>query len=220
MIPEEMKQLPKNSVISVIGAGGKTTAIHVLAEEYRRRGRKVLVTTTTHMLLEEPLAETEEEIREALRHGYAFAGTPVENNGIRKISSLPETVLFGAIRQAEITMIEADGASCHPFKAPKSTEPVICPKTTHILLSAGMKAVGEKIGESCYNAEAVCEILGKGPEEVLTPEDMGEVYRRTYLARLKTEAPGIPVTAFASQDETPDRRAFAERYLHILYPQP
>ena len=38
----------KNKIIAVIGAGGKTTLIHRLAEEYRRKGASVLVSTTTH----------------------------------------------------------------------------------------------------------------------------------------------------------------------------
>ena len=42
----------KNKIIAVIGAGGKTTLIHRLAEEYRRKGASVLVSTTTHMLVE------------------------------------------------------------------------------------------------------------------------------------------------------------------------
>ena len=42
----------KKRIISVIGAGGKTTLLHHLAEGYRRKGLRVLVTTTTHMLIE------------------------------------------------------------------------------------------------------------------------------------------------------------------------
>ena len=40
-------------VIAVVGAGGKTTRIHKLAEQYRKLDKKVLVTTTTHMYREE-----------------------------------------------------------------------------------------------------------------------------------------------------------------------
>ena len=32
-------------VISIVGAGGKTTLVHKLAREYHRRGKGVLVTT-------------------------------------------------------------------------------------------------------------------------------------------------------------------------------
>ena len=37
---------------AVVGSGGKTTLIHRLAEEYRAQGKKVFVTTTTHMRIE------------------------------------------------------------------------------------------------------------------------------------------------------------------------
>ena len=39
-------------VISIVGAGGKTTLVHKLAREYHRGGKGVLVTTTTHMYVE------------------------------------------------------------------------------------------------------------------------------------------------------------------------
>ena len=42
----------KPLIISVVGAGGKTTHIHRLAEKYLKQGKKVLVITTTHMYLE------------------------------------------------------------------------------------------------------------------------------------------------------------------------
>ena len=36
-------------IIAVVGSGGKTTRIHKLAKYYRSLGKKVFVTTTTHM---------------------------------------------------------------------------------------------------------------------------------------------------------------------------
>ncbi|MCI1726591.1 MAG: putative selenium-dependent hydroxylase accessory protein YqeC [Lachnospiraceae bacterium] len=200
MIPAETENLPKGSVISVIGAGGKTTCVHFLAESYRRKGYKVLVTTSTHMLEEEGTKTGTEEILAALKEGYAFAGTPTEKNGLRKIRMLPKEVLSACIGSADITLIEADGAAGKSFKAPKETEPVILPETTQIVLIAGMKSVGRSISEACYNPEAVCAALGRRPEDILTPELMAEVYRKTYLRRLLKECPGIPVWTAAGQD--------------------
>ena len=36
-------------IIAVAGSGGKTTRVHKLAQYYRSLGKKVFVTTTTHM---------------------------------------------------------------------------------------------------------------------------------------------------------------------------
>ena len=40
-------------VIAIVGAGGKTSRIKNLTKEYVQQGKKVLVTTTTHMGLEQ-----------------------------------------------------------------------------------------------------------------------------------------------------------------------
>ena len=39
----------KDMIIAVAGSGGKTTRVHKLAQYYRSLGKKVFVTTTTHM---------------------------------------------------------------------------------------------------------------------------------------------------------------------------
>ena len=43
----------KAPIISVLGAGGKTTTIRRMTEEFAQLKRKVIVTTTTHMRVEE-----------------------------------------------------------------------------------------------------------------------------------------------------------------------
>ncbi|MCF0229831.1 MAG: putative selenium-dependent hydroxylase accessory protein YqeC, partial [Parasporobacterium sp.] len=61
-----------------VGAGGKTTAIRKDAQRYRQQGLKVLVTTTTHMLIEENtlVSDDPDEIIRALeQQGYVMAGT-------------------------------------------------------------------------------------------------------------------------------------------------
>ena len=64
-------------VIAVVGAGGKTTRIHKLAEQYRKLGQKVLVTTTTHMYREEGcilsgnVEEVDQENLMMMEHGEA-----------------------------------------------------------------------------------------------------------------------------------------------------
>ncbi|MDO5575156.1 MAG: hypothetical protein Q4G60_14380, partial [bacterium] len=40
----------RNPVISVVGAGGKTSLIKALADDYTKDHRSVIVTTTTHMM--------------------------------------------------------------------------------------------------------------------------------------------------------------------------
>lgn len=216
MTIEDILKLPGKHVFSVIGAGGKTTVIHHLAEGFCRQRKKVLVTTTTHMLEEEDLKMTEEDILSALERGYAFAGTREIKNGIRKISSLPEDVLKQAIDAADITLIEADGARCLPFKVPKETEPVIMLKTTEVILIAGMTAVGSKVREVCYNAEALCKVLSCRADDVLTVQMMAEAYRRTYLCLLPVKWPHLPVYILPGQIHDKKSREDGELFLRLL----
>ena len=79
-------------VIAIVGAGGKTSQIKNLTREYVQQGKKVLVTTTTHMGLEPGmvLSEKPDDIRQQLeKHTFCFCGSPVN---AEKISSLPKEI--------------------------------------------------------------------------------------------------------------------------------
>ena len=76
----ELLDIDVNSkkIISVVGGGGKTSLIFRLAEELAEQGKKVIVTTTTHMAFEpeRPFARDGElnKVRETLRkYGYTVA---------------------------------------------------------------------------------------------------------------------------------------------------
>ena len=72
-------------VISIVGAGGKTTLVHKLAREYHRSGKGVLVTTTTHMYVE---ADTDLScdffaLRDKIiKDGYCMAGQEKKKTGM------------------------------------------------------------------------------------------------------------------------------------------
>ena len=94
----------KNKIIAVIGAGGKTTLIHRLAEEYRRKGASVLVSTTTHMLVEPDtdLSCDSFAIMEKIKKtGYCMAGAVCLDNSA-KMQSLPEQMLHDLMKYWKI----------------------------------------------------------------------------------------------------------------------
>ena len=54
MLLTEALQIPPSArCICAVGAGGKTSLLYELAEEYRQEGQRVLLTTTTKMYLPE-----------------------------------------------------------------------------------------------------------------------------------------------------------------------
>ena len=102
-------------IIAVVGSGGKTTLIKKLAARYRREGKTVLVTTTTHMFIEEDtlLTDDAEQIISAIQEtGYAMAGVP---DGI-KIKALSRETFEAVCACADVVLVEADGSKHMPLK--------------------------------------------------------------------------------------------------------
>lgn len=176
LLPERAKA----PVISIVGAGGKTTTALYLAQEYVQMKACVAVTTSTHMQVwEKPwflLEESMERFQQILRReGQVWFGLPaVKKSGenIRKMQSVSRA-FFSQITDLHIpVIIEADGARRMPCKAPGEKEPVIYPETTDVFAVYGLDAVGIPIGEGCFRPEIVADILQKDVSECLTPEDI------------------------------------------------
>ena len=60
----DLIDLPEQPLISIVGAGGKTTTMYTLARELARQGRRVVTTTTTQIFMPTQ-DETEKLIVEA-----------------------------------------------------------------------------------------------------------------------------------------------------------
>ena len=193
-------------VIAFCGAGGKTSGIHAIRDYCLAKNKTVLVTTTTHMFLEEGCVSNVKNIIEKLdKDGYAFAGIPMsaDRTGAKaasigsardlfikprrqdKISAISNDERLLAEMHADVSLIEADGARCLPFKAPKPWEPVIPEETSDIVLVMGMDAEGKRICDICYNPEGVAEVLGVPFESSLTREMMIKVYMETYVPLIR-----------------------------------
>ena len=64
-------------IIAVVGSGGKTTFLKKMAAQYRKAGKSVFVTTTTHMFIEDDTVLTDDAdviIRRLKENGYVMAG--------------------------------------------------------------------------------------------------------------------------------------------------
>ena len=141
-------------ITAVVGAGGKTTLIHQLAAQYRREGKRVLVVTSTHMLIEPDTLLTDDPrmILDAFdRNGYAMAGTPCGE----KISALPESAYLAACVGADEVLVEADGSKHLPIKYPRVGEPVIPANADRIIVVCGLHALGKPLQEVAFRLEEV-----------------------------------------------------------------
>ena len=211
---------PEKPVISLVGAGGKTTCAYLLAEELAGEGKKVLVTTTTHM--EHPnflgrngaIDQSPEEIAAALEKSpIVTAGT--SGLGGMKMRALPEEVFGAVLPYFDAAVIEADGSKRHPFKVPASHEPVIRKETTHIMILAGMPAMGRPLCRVCFRMEEAEKLLleteNRGPaedgrdgslaERILTPGLAGRLLEAGYVQPLKRQFPDAAQMILLNQTE-------------------
>ncbi len=138
-------------VIAVIGSGGKTTAMDLLARQ--SGAHSVLITTTTHIYpmgrtLRDPSPET---LAEALdRGGILCAGTTA---GEGKLGPLTQPVLEAALAHADLVLYEADGSRHLPLKLHRPGEPVLLPGTDRCLVVAGLSALGKPVSEAVHRWE-------------------------------------------------------------------
>lgn len=162
-------------VIAVVGGGGKTSLIYRLTDELLDRGKRVIITTTTHMAGETELPFVRggdaARVRETLdREGYVIAAEYEEETG--KYAALPDEKLEELKGLCDVMLVEADGAKHHPVKVPAEWEPVI-PTCADIVISViGLDCLGQPISQSAYRMERTSEFLKKSLEAPITEEDI------------------------------------------------
>lgn len=151
-------------VTAVIGSGGKTTLLRILAEEL---SGTVILTTSTHILpfAGIPLLVTDdiEQVRRALAlHRVICMGTPAAE-GKLTAPALPFSVLADA---ADYVIVEADGSKRLPLKAHASHEPVIPENTRKTVCVVGASGFGKPVEQAVHRPELFCAHMSG----IVTPE--------------------------------------------------
>lgn len=168
-------------VVSVIGAGGKTTTIHQLSEEYVQDAVQVAVMTTTHMMKEEhpwvcmvEEGSEPENVRKKMQEIFStynqlWIGSPARSG---KMSQPPKWCVQDMLERKVPVLIEADGAKRLPLKVPAGHEPVVLSQTTHVLAVYGMDSVGRQLEECCCRFELAEKLLGCDGQKRVTPKEI------------------------------------------------
>ena len=190
-------------VVSLVGAGGKTTAMLRLADELGSAGHTVLITTTTRIL--EPITRSDEtlllsnsletlivqlhslpdthrkvflahhRLAEADPRFAAQAPYPAQAN---KVAGLPPTWidhLHRAFPEA-IILVEADGARHRYLKAPAAHEPVVPSTTTLLIPLADLAILGCPLNDRyVHRPERVSALLGIPLNTPITPQHLAHL---------------------------------------------
>ncbi|HXG53512.1 MAG TPA: selenium cofactor biosynthesis protein YqeC [candidate division Zixibacteria bacterium] len=174
--------LRAGEMVSLIGAGGKTSCLFRLAAESRQAGRRVLVTTTTKILkparphvdrlflVQEPQALLA-RARQISPPQIIGAGYGVDEEG--KLIGLPAKWVdeYRASGIFDQLLVEADGAASRLFKVPSEIEPVVpatCDLTVWVM---SVKVLGKPLRpEWVHRAERALSLLGLQRDVPVTRE--------------------------------------------------
>ena len=175
--------VPEHAVISFVGAGGKTSLIFAWAEELASQGKKVIITTTTHMYHPEfakdiyrgssivyypdYAADSSELSEDFARIDALLAKEDIvmiaseDSDEKRKVKIPPMKLLEYAYDTADVVLVEADGSGRRPLKWPKPNEPVVPERTDFSICVAGLSSIGRPLDEAMYGANHMPKAMSR-----------------------------------------------------------
>ncbi len=187
----DLIDLPEQPLISIVGAGGKTTTMYTLARELARQGRRVVTTTTTQIFMPTQ-DETEKLIVEAetstllkmvktawKQYRHVTVATAMNDRGKLVSLHLDIPSLLFHEGGADAVIIEADGARHRAIKAPADYEPVVPSETNMALLLMSAEAINKPLSEEiAHRPERIAAVTGVNAGDVLTPEVVARLVTR------------------------------------------
>jgi len=184
-----LSETASKPIIALTGAGGKSSLLFGLGSELAAAGRATLLTATTRLWADQAnrarfsLFSQHEptlafELPTSLR-GYRQAlvmAGPAREPG--KLAGLDPALIcrLAALDAVDAAVVEADGSRERPLKAPAAHEPLVPPCATHVVVVAGMAAVGRPLDEhTVHRPERFAALAGLQPGELLTPQALAAV---------------------------------------------
>jgi len=224
--------LEQARLVSLCGAGGKTSLMFALAREFVSAGERVLITTTTKIAVEEAeglwpsftAGSAQQVVEQAQR--LSPEGARGRGGAVIAFSARGETRLTGfapelvdgvsATRHFDRILVEADGSARKPLKAPAAHEPVIPSSTDALIIVAGLNGLGLPLDEEhVFRAAIWAQLSGIELGSLVTPESLARV-----VAHPEGLARGCPVRAsrmlYLNRADTPERRAAAKQVAEAL----
>jgi len=177
---QEIFDLDKGDVVSVVGSGGKTTLMFQLGKELKSQYR-VLLTTSTKIV--NPADENYDYIYTSIedykndktskKNGVTVLskGISYENN---KLLGIDDKDLEFVIEYYDLVVIEADGSKKLPLKGWKEHEPPILNRTNKTIGIIPINVLGQKISEEIiYGYEEFKKFVSNG--DIIDKEVVGRI---------------------------------------------
>lgn len=155
-------------VTAVIGSGGKSTLLEVLARELAPA--TVLLCTTTHMFpaagMPTLCTGDARELAGALAAARRVCLGAMGEDGRLRAPALPMARLA---ELAEYVLVEADGSRILPLKAHAGHEPAVPEEAGEVICVAGLSGLGRPIREAAHRPERYAALAGVGENTLITP---------------------------------------------------
>ena len=164
----------KKGITSVIGGGGKTTLLHLLADELKVSG-SVIITTTTHIMksdffhnviVDESNADLSYIKNQLEKHRCICVGSIFKGDKLKE----PLLSIDDLCEICDYVLVEADGSRHLPLKAHLEHEPVILNNSTKTVLTLGIDALGKKLEDVTHRAQRACDVLSCGITDIVTAD--------------------------------------------------
>ncbi|PVZ87981.1 putative selenium-dependent hydroxylase accessory protein YqeC [Serratia sp. S1B] len=183
LFAEEYLRLDKGEplLISLIGAGGKTSSLHWLARAFYQQGKRVLFTTTTkmyrpattnyhHLLLGTPPTVSREPAITAWFCQYQPQDNKVTGPSAEWLDEIKQRELF------DVILVEADGSKGLPLKAPARHEPCIPASSDCVIALTGGQVINQPANpQQIQRWEIFSALTGVGAGEQLDPPVFGRL---------------------------------------------
>ena len=238
----ESLMLTDGGVVSIVGAGGKTSLMFRIARELSQAGESVLTTTTTKILMPDKDQSSRVIVSDSLGEFLSKAGMAIKDNPHitaasevltamvdiqpraidmdqrrKLIGFLPEFI--DAVHKAGVfnwILVEADGAAGKPLKAPDPHEPVIPESTARLIGILGLDGVGKPLdNEWVFRPHRFAEITGLSEGDIVNVADC--VISIMHGSGIMKGAPGgAERLVFLNKADDPDRLGVARKIAALL----
>jgi len=171
-----------SELVALVGGGGKTSLLFALTDELCQRKKRVVTTTTTKMRQGEarhspcPLFTASQtawrdELTTGLhKHGQVFLARGLHDS--EKLEGISPSLIDEIYQEERIdyVIVEADGSSGYPVKAPAQHEPVIPSSSTIVVAMLGLEAIGATVGpQVVFRVDIFTALTGTKPGQRITP---------------------------------------------------
>jgi molybdenum cofactor cytidylyltransferase len=210
----EALRVHKGDIVSIVGAGGKTSAMYRLSHELADLGWHVIATTTTMvrpplpsqadaLVVERDADRAKRRLGQALRDHRVVLLARELLPDVNKLAGIGPERLAEVAGLADAVVVEADGARGLSLKAPAAHEPVVGPATTVLMPVVAIDAVGRQLDDRiAHRPRLVSRVTGLGLGQEITTKTLAALLMHPQGA-LKGVPVGCRVEPLVNKTESP-----------------